>query len=321
MTLEPASQTPVLYVAGVGRSGSTLLDRLLGANRGFHSGGEVQGVWQLGVLDDRICSCGSRFSECPFWTKIRQTHPTVLTACRARNVLSYADHVLRTRMMGYSATGNLRARTWARRPPGYDAATVELYQALQHVSGRPTVVDSSKHPIYLYHLAQMTALSVRVVHLIRDPRAVAFSWARRAASDPDGRNSMSRFGPVQASAIWTLWNLMTEAVCRDERLPYLRVRYESLVANPDRAIAEIVRFAQGDSQSRVSDVMKPDSTYLESSHIISGNPMRFTQGDVRVREDRTWQSEMERLHRMTIGLLASPLMTRYGYVNRMSKAN
>ena len=45
--------TTVLYVAGAGRSGSTLLDNLLGQIPGFFSAGELRYVWERGLIDGR----------------------------------------------------------------------------------------------------------------------------------------------------------------------------------------------------------------------------------------------------------------------------
>ena len=60
----------VLYIGGSGRSGSTILDSILGQFEGFMSVGEVRFIWKRGLIDDRLCSCGEAFSDCPFWTEV-----------------------------------------------------------------------------------------------------------------------------------------------------------------------------------------------------------------------------------------------------------
>src|SRR5205814_5658195 len=60
----------VLYLAGTGRSGSTLLARILDRADGVFAAGELRYVWQRGVLEDRLCGCGEPFSSCPFWTEV-----------------------------------------------------------------------------------------------------------------------------------------------------------------------------------------------------------------------------------------------------------
>src|SRR6266705_3371373 len=60
----------VLYIGGWGRSGSTLLDRMLGQVPGFFALGEVREIWQSGLRENRLCGCGASFRECPFWTRV-----------------------------------------------------------------------------------------------------------------------------------------------------------------------------------------------------------------------------------------------------------
>ena len=47
----------VLFVGGFGRSGSTLLDNVLGQVDGFASCGEISYLWDRGLEQDRLCSC------------------------------------------------------------------------------------------------------------------------------------------------------------------------------------------------------------------------------------------------------------------------
>src|SRR3712207_9355320 len=60
----------VLYVVGLGRSGSTILSNSLGQIGGFFSGGELNFIWKHNVLEDRLCGCGRPFRECPVWTRV-----------------------------------------------------------------------------------------------------------------------------------------------------------------------------------------------------------------------------------------------------------
>jgi hypothetical protein len=60
----------VLYIAGVGRSGSTLLERVLGAMPGAVNGGELNAIFSRVAAQNQRCGCGEPFSECPFWTAV-----------------------------------------------------------------------------------------------------------------------------------------------------------------------------------------------------------------------------------------------------------
>src|SRR5688572_6949688 len=63
----------VLYIAGTARCGSTLLDRVLGESSGFLSAGELNFVWERGILNNEPCSCHTPVPQCAFWTKVFRT--------------------------------------------------------------------------------------------------------------------------------------------------------------------------------------------------------------------------------------------------------
>lgn len=294
----------VLYIAGFGRSGSTLLDRLLGQDPRLHSAGEMNGVWPLGVIANRMCSCGKLFDECPFWQEVSARCPGLLSERNANMVLSYTNRLFSARTLYWAVTASGRARSWSRRPTGYEELIADLYQSSQTISGADMVVDSSKHPAYLFHLSQVKSLRLHVVHLVRDPRAVAHSWGRPRVPDPDGRTTMSSFGAAKAAVLWLEFNYLTELIARKESLPYLRVRYEDLIAHPDGVTSQIKAFA-GVTGS-------PTSASSGSSHLVSGNPMRFERNPP-VREDDAWKHEMAPRSRRTVQALTFPLRLRYGY--------
>src|SRR5438105_15565281 len=62
--------TTVLFIGGEGRSGSTLLDRMLGQLPGFFSTGELREVWNRGLIENLDCGCGLSFRSCSFWTAV-----------------------------------------------------------------------------------------------------------------------------------------------------------------------------------------------------------------------------------------------------------
>src|ERR1700754_3896573 len=68
--LAAGAPTPVLFIAGAGRSGRTLLDRVIGAQEGFLSLGEVQFIWQRSFAEDQLCGCGRPFHRCAFWAGV-----------------------------------------------------------------------------------------------------------------------------------------------------------------------------------------------------------------------------------------------------------
>ncbi len=60
----------IIYIAGNGRSGSTLLDMLLGSLPNLWTVGEANVIpWEFEKRDAK-CGCGKSLYECPFWTEV-----------------------------------------------------------------------------------------------------------------------------------------------------------------------------------------------------------------------------------------------------------
>ena len=61
----PNNRVKVLYIAGPGRSGSTVLGNVLGEIEGFFHGGELNFIWEHNLIENRLCSCGAPARAAP----------------------------------------------------------------------------------------------------------------------------------------------------------------------------------------------------------------------------------------------------------------
>jgi hypothetical protein len=282
----------VLYIAGSGRSGSTLLTTMLGQMDGFFAAGELRYLWQRGLAENRPCGCGAPFRACPFWTRVLAEVPA-------------ADGLagrLRTR---------LRLRNRLRVPPhaGDDAAIAALYRSIAGHSGGAVVVDSSKLPPYGVLVGRLPGIDLRVLHVVRDPRAAAYSWRRRRSLDGDDR-LMTRHPVWKAALLWSVWNAATLRLWG--RGAYLRVRYEDLVADPRATLRQVAVFA-GATAATGLPFTADGLLELAPTHSVAGNPARHRTGGVPVRPDDEWRRAMPRRSRVLVTALTAPLLTRLGY--------
>jgi hypothetical protein len=179
-------------------------------------------------------------------------------------------------------------------------------------TGAHVVVDISKRPLDAAVMAQVPGIEHYVLHMLRDPRAVAHSW-RRAKSFSVGAETRT-MGTRRLPATVRRWlanALGSEMLHR--RLPsesWQRLRYEDFCAQP------------GDSMDRLLTMMavpgrppfEDDSTVrLQPNHIVAGNPRRFTVGSVRIRVDEEWRTAMSRRDQLLVAGSTWPLLRRYGY--------
>jgi hypothetical protein len=311
---EPAPPR-VLFLGGLGRSGTTVLERVVGELPGVCAAGELVHLWQRGVLDDDRCGCGEPFSRCSFWTAVGDIAFGGWTPERASRMVHLRSRVDRSRFIPVLARPRLLGRRRAELDE-YTAAFERLYQAIAEVSGAAAVVDSSKHPSLAYCL-RTGAVDLRVVHVVRDIRGVAYSWTKkvRRPEVSAGDDLMPRFSPTRSAALWFGHNLSLSLLPRLGTATRL-VRYEDFVADPRAALEDLSDFAS----IRVPPDSLPfgdgDSVMLHASHTVAGNPMRFTVGPLTLRRDDDWRDHLPRGPRWLVTLLTLPMLARYGYLGR-----
>lgn len=306
----------VVYLGGLGRSGSTLLERLLGEFPGVCSVGEVLHLWQRGVAEAELCGCGEPLPDCAFWRKVGEAAFGGWTAADTRRIADLRRAVDRIRHIPQLAAPTLRP-SFRRALTEYTDYYRRVYEAIGNVSGCPVVVDSSKQASLAFCLRWRAELDLRVIHVVRDSRAVAFSWARTVNRPGSvARPYMAIYSPTKAARLWDCENGALEWLAK-EGVPTLRIRYEDLVTAPSAILARVADFAGLAASDTALGFLGGDASTcwaeLGVSHTASGNPMRFATGRTTIRADDRWRTAMPASQRRTVTALTLPLLVRYGY--------
>ena len=290
-----------------------MLDLLLGQLDGYVAVGELRNLWGHGLLDGWLCGCREPVKSCPFWRSVLER------AGLDRVDPAWVDET----QQGLRVRPRPLARIWLfrrfgiplpRRLASYRGMMKELYRGVLSVSGARVVVDSSKRPANASLLAACGDLDLYVVHLVRDPRGVAYSWLRKRdnIADPTG-NPTQVFGPLVTGARWLAWNGTIHALVRRWLGPrYMRLRYEEFARDPASALNRITNMVEGRP--------RPPSAFLDGTraklgpnHSAIGNRNRFVTGEVTIRCDEAWREEMRTKDKLLTTLPALPLLTAYGY--------
>ncbi len=307
--------TPVLFIGGLGRSGSTLLELLLGQSDDVCALGEVVHLWERGLGNDERCGCGERFSQCRFWQRVGELAFGGWSAVDRDEVLSWKAAVDRTRFIPRLARSRLSARQLApvRR---YARLYARIYAAATRVTGARVAVDSSKHASLAFTLRWAAEVDLRVVHLVRDSPAVAHSWAKQVRRPEvlDAEEYMPTYPPLRVSALWTAQNLAFELLSR--QAPVTRLRYEDFVADPAGTIREVRALAGLPDRPDTLRVLAEPAIAPRPIHSIAGNPLRFDGRPLRVRPDQSWRIDLPAGTRRMVAATTMPLRRRYGYTGR-----
>lgn len=300
----------VLFIAGSGRSGSTLLDRLLGQLPGFVAVGELRYIWREALTGVRGCGCGERFIQCAFWSKVGQVGYGGWDRLDVEAMLRLEATVARQRHLPMLQAPAIWP-PFEHRLEAFADVLGRLYRAVAMVSGARVVVDSTKDPAYGSLLRHVPAISLKTVHLVRDSRGVAYSWAKPPGGHGDGEGLGRRFAPPVSAVRWLLYNQLTQALAK--RTASTRLRYEDLAKDPVAAIRRLAAFV-GEDPAIAGDVVDGGAVHLSTDHTVTGNPNRRTHGGIEVRIDDEWTRSMPRAHRALVLGMTWPLLRRYGYV-------
>ena len=309
-TDRPATQ--VVFVGGMPRSGSTLLDLMVGQLPGHCDVGELFYMWQAGALRDQRCACGEVFSACPFWQAVGDAAFGGWDQVDVPRLLRLQHRVDRTAVLPLLLLGRLLPRH-AAQVREYLDVTSRLYAAIAEVTGSSVVVDSTKRPSTAYLLRRAPQVALSIVLVVRDPRGVVNSWSRKVELPENaGARSYLKQRPLrQIVRRWVTVNLMTELLGRD--VPMVRLRYEDLVSAPREAMHEVLALTGTPVTEDATSFLGPDGLRTGKSHAVAGGRVRMRTGPLPLRLDEAWRRELPTWKRVVTVACTAPLMRRYGY--------
>lgn len=279
----------VIFIAGWSRSGSTLLASLLGQYSGIFNTGEFGFFWERGLLKDLNCSCGVPFSACPTWHNVVETG----SFDKANIDLATMTH------KGFFRNANIwRFRDLTNPSPVLVEKidlTQRLFQATRLVTGCDVIIDATKIPAYGLVLRQILQMDVYIIHLVRDPRAVAYSFRR---------NKMEQKTPIESAIRWFYFNFLTETFLKKPPQKYMFMRYEDFVKTPQYYLDQIINFVG----------IAPRPCIPKQEHTFSGNPGRLEKNALIIKPDNDWRLKSRHVDNFQVSLIDFLFMKKYKYL-------
>lgn len=308
----------IIYIAGYGRSGSTLLARILGCHEDIFTVGELINFLNLIDNDNSICSCGREIQRCSFWSTIIQT-----TKKHYKNTSALADVQKRT-----ESISNLFRHILG------SASDKIIYEDAQRNIIRiifqklpdnvKYIVDSSKttwsrflRPIAL---SKISSQHVKVIHIVRDGRGCMWSMIKGTDTGLLRGSTLKRHSPfpvIRTAIHWSLANWAAhifQASHPSEN--YCRIRYEDIVEQPERICTTLGSFLGVNLDRQVEIIRKGGD--INTGHLMAGNRMRSIKR-IRIKADIEWKTRLSLNHQLLFLLLNWPMMTYYGYNRKHPK--
>ena len=306
------AKIPVFFIGSVPRSGSTIISDLLNENPHMVNIGELVHLWERGVIENNLCGCGQSFSDCVFWSKVGDIafggwqH---ISGERMRTLQLRADRTRHIPALLIPKVSRLLATSTVQ----YGAVVSRILRAILEVSGKPVIVDTSKHVSTALLLRQLPDVDLRILHLVRDPRGVAHSWSK-TVDRPEVQGETKAMDTLHPGRLGLRWLWFNWAFSNMDRLgvPTVTIRYEDFVAQPAETLDQMFAFS-GVDQIGEQLLGGDNPLVLGEGHSVSGNPRRLDRRPVELRADESWRSEFDPKMRRLVGRVARPMLDRYRY--------
>ena len=299
------SKIKVLYIAGFERSGSTILNRVLGQIDGFIAWGELRDIWQHGITENRYCSCKALFADCPAWQKIFNEAFNGIDQID-REEISRLQKATRSAVLPHHF-GLLKDELFKERTSPYLNKLEKLYHAIQTTTDSKVIVDSTKASWYGYVLSLLPSIDLYIVHIVRDPRGVCYSLEQRKRQ---GEPECQWYNPLHASLSWNLKNYGVETLLNYPQERYLRINYESFMQTPQKIIKQILNLI--DVEAVELPFTERSTVKMSIDHIVTGSPSsRSELGTVELKLDERWKKQMKFIDRSIVNLSTFNLQKKY----------
>lgn len=245
-------RTLLIFIAGLGHSGTTLLDLLLSSQPDITGLGETDVLIHPEKRDIYLkkfrknpCSCGKLPAECPVWS-------------------SFRDYLLQNPNHSFGSYYR------------------ELIRITKQISGLNIISDSSKRLSTLKKFyTSLEEIGIdktqfKVIHLIKDVRSFTASMLR---------DQKMKYNVWQSFRHWKSSNQQFETFLIQNRIPHIAIGYEELTLSTEFTMRKIIDFLDLDPSGITTELQ------AHNNHIAFGNKMRFTTENDKIRYDYKWFTE------------------------------
>jgi hypothetical protein len=303
----------IVYISSDNRSGSTLLDQLLGSNPRLTSIGEVIHVDAYAREDRKlynpshplVCSCGLRLAECPFWTAVGRAAGRPLETFRIHRkrlnrpgalAKRFRKFTMKALMGPLAGLNRMRLVRWYAGGLQTAKESFELFDAIGAATGAEFIVDSSKDPYRFMSLHCEQPDRVKVILLARDYRGVVNSKMKRNMSLSKAIRTWSR----RIRQMDEMANLLPES-------DVLRVTYEDLCLSTETVMRNLCSFI---GIEFTPDMLVRDSGSL---HHLGGSPSKFDSSRKQVAIDTSYLEAFSPEQLEFMRSVAGRAAQRWGY--------
>ncbi len=295
----------IVTIAGSGRTGSTLLSLLLTQGAGTFNMGQLRDFWGAYARNE-ACTCGSCLQACPIWSDVVREVFGVSPHAAIQKVeerqMAFVQSASKVSSWGdataLAALSNLHA--------DYLHDIRNVVRSIASIKNVNTLIDTSKSPEIGLAFSQLPEVELRVLNLIRDPRAVASSWLRKRDEQM----------ALQQSRAWLARQTRLEQWSDILGNRKFVLRYEDFSTSPRTLVRQVLGWAG----------LGSDVSYFASESLAelswSGQHLYPPANETVIVEKRTsinivestgWRNEGHKKLHERVEKIVHPMLNQFGY--------
>lgn len=258
---------------GAGRSGTTILDTVLGNNQDIFSAGELNRFPKYQGLPLLV---ETKSKTAIFWNEFKSKLPDVFSKDRFNETqklchsFEYHSNVFKLWFPFYS--NSLKQ---------YQYYLKTFFSTLDPMVKETVLVDSSKYPLRGYYLAKFLDYEIVYIYIKRNPIDVVKSFAKKDIEQPSQ-------GWVPANVYMLVVNLLSLFILNriSKKHKNITIKYDDLVAEPELVLNKIGQALSIDVSETIK--MVQNGTPFKKGLLFDGNRMRLDEAVVlQINKDQT----------------------------------
>lgn len=250
----------IIYIIGAGRSGTTLLDVLLGNADGIFSGGEMN---RYPVDEGVVKGLESKPERTHFWDSFGRDFLPQIDLNHQKDIhhkVEYHTQYLK-RLLGLNDEQAYKE---------YQAYLEKFYAMLFDRIEEDIVIDSSKYPGRALAMSETLNYRTCYLYIKRDPVQVVRSFAKTDV-----------YIPTKSWSSANLYYLTVNSLCQytlsklRSHHPIHEIRYEELVLEPEKVLTDIEAAFDLDLSTVKQKVANDE--YLQVGELFAGHTLRMQE--------------------------------------------
>jgi hypothetical protein len=242
----------VIYIIGAGRSGTTLVDIMLGNNKNSFSCGELNRFTERNGVpnnprDDQVVF---------FWNSIR---------LKLKNYFPRIIYI--SRILEYHYSLFFRLFILSSYFKKYNKFNLELFDTIYLEADKPNlIIDSGKYPFRAYNLYKLFKNNIKFVYIKRNPLDVVQSFKKKSIEQKSKSYIFAHFYLLFV-------NILSKLVLKFIKSDKVEIYYEDLVNEPKSTLDFMSNSLSIDFNYLINKIMKNQK--LKVGLIFDSNRLRI----------------------------------------------